>query len=90
VLIFTYIVQKYSSIDRPSFKAVHEGLAILSSGCSCIDTKKGSYTIRGLHLNSRAKKRLMQVIAERVVGGHESSTNSIAVITHARTSCFLA
>jgi hypothetical protein len=43
-----------------------------------------------LHLNSQGKKRLMQLIAERVVGGHVSGISSTAPITHARVSPFLA
>jgi hypothetical protein len=46
------------------------------------------YTTHCLHLNSRGMKRPMQLIAERVVGGHASSTSSIPVITLARASLF--
>jgi hypothetical protein len=42
------------------------------------------YTTHGLHLNSRGKKRLTHLIAERVVDRHVSSISSIPVITHAR------
>jgi hypothetical protein len=38
--------------------------------------------MRGLHLSYRGKKKLMQLIAERVVGGHASGISSIPVITH--------
>jgi hypothetical protein len=47
------------------------------------------YTMHSLHLNSRGKKRLLQISTERVVGGHTSGI-SIPVITHARSSLFLA
>jgi hypothetical protein len=46
------------------------------------------YTMHGLHLNSRGKKRLMQLIAEQAVGGHASGISSIPVITHARVLFF--
>jgi hypothetical protein len=46
-------------------------------------------TRHGLHLNSRGKKRLTQLIAERVMDGHVSSTYIIPVITHDRASPFL-
>jgi hypothetical protein len=49
-----------------------------------------NYNMDGLHLNSRGKKRLMQLISERVVGGHASGISSIPVITHARASRLLA
>jgi hypothetical protein len=48
------------------------------------------FTMHGLHLNSRGKKKLLHFIAERVTGGHVSSISSILVITHARASPFLA
>jgi hypothetical protein len=48
------------------------------------------FTSHGLHLNSRGKKRLTQLIAERVTGGHVSSTSSIPVITQDIASPFLA
>jgi hypothetical protein len=48
------------------------------------------FTMHGLHLNSRGKKRLMHLIAERVVDGHVARISSISVITHARASPFLA
>jgi hypothetical protein len=44
------------------------------------------YTVHGL--NSRGKKRLMQLTAERVVGDHGSGISSIPVVTHARASFF--
>jgi hypothetical protein len=47
------------------------------------------YTTHGLHLNSRGKKRLTQLVAERVIGGHALSMSSIPVITLARASPFL-
>jgi hypothetical protein len=43
----------------------------------------------GFHLNSQGKKRLKQLVAERVVDGRVSSTSSIPVITHATASSFL-
>jgi hypothetical protein len=48
------------------------------------------FTTHGLHLNSRGKKRLTHLIAERVTGGHVSSVSSIAVITYARASPLFA
>jgi hypothetical protein len=42
------------------------------------------------HLNPPGKKRLMQLVAERVVDGRVSSTSSIPVITHARATLSLA
>jgi hypothetical protein len=48
------------------------------------------YTMHGLHLNSQGKRRLKQLIAERVVGGHASGISSIPVVTHAKASPFLA
>jgi hypothetical protein len=47
------------------------------------------YVTHGLHLNSRGKKRLTQLIAESVVGGHASGVSGIPVITSARASPFL-
>jgi hypothetical protein len=44
------------------------------------------YTMRGMHLNCQGKKRLTQLIAKRVVGGHASGINSIPVITDTRAS----
>jgi hypothetical protein len=41
------------------------------------------YTTHGLHFNTQGKKRLLQLITERVVAGHASSIRSIPVITHA-------
>jgi hypothetical protein len=37
------------------------------------------YTMHGLNLNSQGKKRLTQLIAERVVSGHVSGVSSIPV-----------
>jgi hypothetical protein len=48
------------------------------------------FTMHGLHLNFRGKRRLTHLIAKRVIGGHVSSISSIPVITHARASSFLA
>jgi hypothetical protein len=48
------------------------------------------FTKHGLHQNSRGKKRLTHLIAERVVGGHVSRISRIPVTTHARASPFLA
>jgi hypothetical protein len=48
------------------------------------------YTTHDLHLNSQGNKRLMQLIAERVVGGHASGVSSVPVISHARASPSLA
>ncbi|PNF16230.1 hypothetical protein B7P43_G15297, partial [Cryptotermes secundus] len=56
-----------------------------------IDTSsilREDYTMHGLHLSSRGKKRLTQLIAERVVGGRVSGISSIPVITNARASPF--
>jgi hypothetical protein len=47
---------------------------------------RDNYSMHGLHLNSQGKKKFMQLIAERVVGGHASGIGSISVITHARAS----
>jgi hypothetical protein len=44
----------------------------------------------GLDLNSRGKKRLMHLIAERVTGDHVLGISSIPVITHATASPILA
>jgi hypothetical protein len=49
---------------------------------------RDDYTTHDLHLNSRGKRRLMHLIAERISGGHVSSVGSIPVITHARASPF--
>jgi hypothetical protein len=40
------------------------------------------FTRHGLHLSSRGKKRLMQLVAERVVDDWVSGTSSIPAITH--------
>jgi hypothetical protein len=70
--------------------------ALLSCDISHIDVPRTSsiarddYTMHGLHLNSQGKTRLMQIIAERVVGGQASGINSIPVITHARASPFFS
>jgi hypothetical protein len=56
-----------------------------------IDTSsvaREDYTMHGLHLSCRGKKRLMLLIAERVVGGHASGISSSPVIIHARASPF--
>jgi hypothetical protein len=50
---------------------------------------RDDYTTHGLHLNSRGKRRLTHLIAERISGGHVSSVSSIPVITHATASPFL-
>jgi hypothetical protein len=49
---------------------------------------RDDYAMHGLHLNPQGKKRLTQLIAERVVGGHASGISSISVIIHARASSF--
>jgi hypothetical protein len=49
---------------------------------------RDDYTTHGLHLNFQGMKRLTQLIAESVVGGHASGISSIPVITHARASSF--
>jgi hypothetical protein len=49
-------------------------------------TVREDYTSHGLHLISHTKKRLMQLIAVRVVGGHVSDVSSIPVKTHDRAS----
>jgi hypothetical protein len=46
------------------------------------------YTTRGLHLNSRGKKKLMLLIAKRIDDDHLSSRSSIPVITCAKASSF--
>jgi hypothetical protein len=51
---------------------------------------KEYYTMHGLHIRSRGKKRLSQLIAERVSGCHVSGISSIPIIPHARASPFLA
>jgi hypothetical protein len=51
---------------------------------------RDDYTTHGLHLNSRGKRRLTHVIAERIGGGHVSSVSSIPVIIHTTDSPFLA
>jgi hypothetical protein len=48
---------------------------------------RDNYTIHGLHLNSRGKRRLTHLTAERISGGYVS-VSSIPVITHARASPF--
>ncbi|KDR19419.1 hypothetical protein L798_06193 [Zootermopsis nevadensis] len=64
-----------------------------TSHIGVIDTAslvRGDYTTHGLHLNSLGKKRLTHLIAGRICGGHVSSVSNIPVITHVRTSPFLA
>jgi hypothetical protein len=39
------------------------------------------YTAHGLHLNSRGKRRLTHLIAERISGGHMSSVSSIPLLS---------
>jgi hypothetical protein len=48
------------------------------------------FTRHDLRLNSPGKKRLMQLVAERVVHGRASIVSSIPVITRARASHLLA
>jgi hypothetical protein len=70
--------------------------ALMSSDMSHINVTDASSFMRenlmryGLHLNSRGKKRLMQLVAERVVDDQVSSTSSIPLITCATASPFLA
>ena len=47
------------------------------------------YTAHDLHLNSRDKRKLTLLIADRLDGGHVSGVGSIPVIIHARASPFL-
>jgi hypothetical protein len=57
-----------------------------------IDTasvSRNEYTAHGLHFNSRGKRRLTHLIAERVSSGHATNVSSIPVIVHARASPFL-
>jgi hypothetical protein len=59
--------------------------ALLRRGVSHIDVTdiksiaRENYTVHSLHLNSRGKKRLMKLIAERVAGGHASGISSFPV-----------
>jgi hypothetical protein len=48
------------------------------------------YITHVLHLNSRGKKKLKLLVDKRIDYDHLSSSSSIPVITHARTSHFLA
>jgi hypothetical protein len=56
-----------------------------------IDTSsiaREEYTMHDLHLNLQDKKRLVELAAETVVGGHASGISSIPGITHTRVSPF--
>jgi hypothetical protein len=50
---------------------------------------RNDFTRHGLLLNSPGKKRLTQLVAERVVEGRMSSSSSIIVITQARATSIL-
>jgi hypothetical protein len=69
--------------------------ALLGRGTShigVVDTMtigRDEYTAHGLHLNSRDKRKLTHLIADKLVGGHVSGVSSIPVITHVRASSFL-
>ena len=62
------------------------------SHLSVIDTTTigiEEYITHGLHLNSRGKRKLMHLIADKLDGGHVSGVSSIPVIMRARTAPFL-
>jgi hypothetical protein len=69
--------------------------ALLGRGTSHIGvvdtmtTGRDEYTAHGLHLNTRGKRKLTHLIADRLDGGHVSGLSSIPVITHVRASPFL-
>ena len=69
--------------------------ALLGRGTShigVVDTMtigRDEYMAHGLHLNSRGKRKLTHLIADRLDGGHQSGVSSILVITHVRASPFL-
>jgi hypothetical protein len=47
------------------------------------------YTVHDLHLNSRGKKRLVQLTAERVVGDHGSGISSIKSVYSTVNATFI-
>jgi hypothetical protein len=49
---------------------------------------RDEYTTHGLHLNSRGKRKLTHLIADRLDGGHVPGVSSIPVIIHVRASLF--
>ena len=62
------------------------------SHLSVIDTTtigREEYTTHGLHLNSRGKRKLMDLITDKLDGGHVSGVSSIPVIIRARAAPFL-
>ena len=69
--------------------------ALLGHGMShigVVDTmtiRRDEYTGHGLHLNSRGKRKLTHLIADRLDGGHVSGVSSIPVINQVRASPFL-
>jgi hypothetical protein len=69
--------------------------ALLGHGMShvgVVDTTiigRDQCTVHGLHLNSRGKKKLTLIIADRLDGGHVLGVSCIPVITHVRASPFL-
>jgi hypothetical protein len=74
---------------------LHLEWALMGRGAShigFIDTNcivREEYTTRGLHLNSRGKRKLTLLMARSLGGDHVSGISSIPVITHARASPFL-
>jgi hypothetical protein len=69
--------------------------ALLGHGMShlgVIDTTtigREEYMAQGLHLNSRGKRKLMLLIADKLDEGHVLGVSSIPVIIHATASPFL-
>jgi hypothetical protein len=69
--------------------------ALLGHGMShlgVVDTTtigREEYTTHGLHLNSKGKRKLLLLIADKLDRGHVSGVSSIPVIIHARASPFL-
>jgi len=67
--------------------------ALLGHGMSHLsvtDTTIGreEYMTHGLHLNLRDKRKLMDLITDKLDGGHVSGVSSIPVIIRARTAPF--
>jgi hypothetical protein len=65
-------------------------VAFSHTGVTDTSIAKEDYTTHGLHLNSGGKKMLIQLTAERIVGGRASGISCVPVITHARVSPFFA
>ena len=69
--------------------------ALLGHGMShlgVVDTTtigREEYTTHVLHLNSKGKRKLMLLIADKLDRGHVSGVSSIPVIIHATASPFL-